>query len=84
MSQNLTPTHIFKLDSVNADSPVDAAAGSLENVAPKIPDVRAALKTMALTLLAYMVIRLDVAAKAGAGHREANRLMHKVHGTKRY
>ena len=69
---------------MNADSPVDAAAGSLENVAPKIPDVRTALKTMSLTLLAYMVIRLDVAAKAGAGHCEANQLIHKVRGTKQY
>ena len=30
----------------------------------------------------YVVIRLDVAAKTGAGHCNANRLMmHKVHGT---
>ena len=51
---------------MDADSPVDAAAGSLE-VSPKLHDVRAALKTMALKLLAYVVIRLDVAAKAGMG-----------------
>ena len=35
-------------------------------------------------LLLYVVIRLDVAAKAGVGRCEANRLMHKVHGTKVY
>ena len=52
----------------DADNPVDAAAGSLEVVSPKIPDVRAALKTTALILLAYVVIRLDATAKAGAGH----------------
>ena len=52
---------------MDADSPVVAAAGSLEDVSPKIPDVRAALKTMALNLLAYVVIRLDVSTKAGAG-----------------
>ena len=51
---------------MNADSPVDAAAGSLEDVSSKIPDVHAALKTMALNLLAYVVIQLDLAAKAGA------------------
>ena len=50
---------------MDADSPVDAAAGSLEDVFPKMPDVRAALKTIALNLLAYVMIRLDVAAKAG-------------------
>ena len=50
---------------MDADSPVDAAAGSLEDV---IPEVRAALKTMTVNILAYVVIRLDVAAKAGAGH----------------
>ena len=54
-----------------------AAAGSLEDVSSKIPDVRTVLKTiMALNLslltrvhnlLAYVVIRFDVAAKAGAG-----------------
>ena len=33
-------------------------------------------------LLAYVVIRLDVAAKAGTRRCLANRLMHKVHGTK--
>ena len=52
---------------MDADSPVDAAAGSLGDVSPKILDVRAALKTMALNLLAYVVTRLDVAVKAGAG-----------------
>ena len=52
---------------MGADSPVDAAEGSLEDVSPKISDVRAALGTMALNLSAYVVIRLDVAAKAGAG-----------------
>ena len=67
---------------MDADRSVDTAAGSLEDVSPKIPDVRAALKTMALNLLAYVVIRLDVAAKAGAGRCKANRLMHKVHGIK--
>ena len=51
---------------MDADSPLDAAAGSLKDVSPKIPDVRAARKTMALNILAYVVIRLDVAAKAGA------------------
>ena len=51
----------------DADSPVDAAARSFEDVSPKIPDVRAALKTMALNLLACVAIQLDVAAKAGAG-----------------
>ena len=51
---------------MEADSPVNAAAGSLDGVSPKISDVRAALKTMALNLLAYVMIRLDVAAKAGA------------------
>ena len=43
--------------SVDAVSPVDTAAGSLEDVSPKIPDVRAALKTVALNLLTYVVIR---------------------------
>ena len=52
---------------MGSDSPVDATAGSLEDVSPKILDVRAALKTMAFNLLAYVAIRLDVAAKAGAG-----------------
>ena len=33
-------------------------------------------------VLAYVVIRLDVAAKAGADCCQANRLMHKLHGTK--
>ena len=51
---------------MDTDSPVDTAADSLEDVSPKISDERAALKTMALALLAYVVIRLDVAAKAGA------------------
>ena len=51
---------------MDAVGPVDAAAGSLDDVSPKISDVRAALKTMVLTLLAYVVLRLDVAAKAGA------------------
>ena len=32
--------------------------------------------------MAYVVIRLDVAEKAGACSCQANRLMHKVHGTK--
>ena len=75
-----TRTAVLKLDSdslrqdsetwqsVDADSPVDAAAGSLEDVSLKILDVRAALKTMALNILAYyVVIRLDVVAKARAG-----------------
>ena len=53
---------------MDADSPVDAAAGSLEDVSPKISDVRAALKMMALNILAYVLVRLDVAAKAGTGH----------------
>ena len=44
---------------MDTDSPVDAAAGSLEDVSPKVP----ALKTMALNLLAYVVIRLGVAVK---------------------
>ena len=61
---------------------MDAAAYSLEDVSPKIPDVRATLKMMALNLLAHVVIRLGVAAKAGAGRCYANRLMHKVHETK--
>ena len=52
---------------MDADSPVEAAAGSLEDVSSKVPNVRGALKTMALKLLAYVVIRLDMAAKAGAG-----------------
>ena len=52
---------------MDADSSVDTAADSLEDVSSKIPNVRAALKTMALNLLAYVVIQLDVAAKAGAG-----------------
>ena len=52
---------------MNADSPVDAAAGSFEVVSPKIPDVRAVLKAMALNLLIYVIIRLDVATKTGAG-----------------
>ena len=52
---------------MDANSPVDTVAGSLEDVSPKTPDVRAGLKTMALNLLAYVVIRLDVAAKTGAG-----------------
>ena len=67
---------------MDAVSPVNAAAGSLEDVSPKIPDVRAGLKIMTLNLLMYVVIRLDVAAKAGADRYQANRLMHKVHGTK--
>ena len=49
---------------MDADSPVDATAGSLEDVSPKTPDVRAAPRPMALNLLAYVVIRFDVAAKA--------------------
>ena len=52
---------------MDANSPADAAADSLEDNSPRIPDVRAALITMALNLLAYVVIRLNVAAKAGAG-----------------
>ena len=48
---------------MDADIPVDVAAGSLEDVSPKILDGRAALKTIALDLLAYAVIRLGVAAK---------------------
>ena len=48
---------------MDADSSVDAAAGSLKDVSSKIPDVRAALKTTTLALLAYVVIRLDVAAR---------------------
>ena len=52
---------------MDADSPVDAAADSLKDISPKIPDVCSALKAMSLHLLAYVVIRLDVAAKAGAG-----------------
>ena len=52
---------------MDADSPVDAAAGSLEGVSPKIPDVDATLKMMALNLLVYMAIRLDMAAKTAAG-----------------
>ena len=67
---------------MDAGSPVDAAAGFLGDISSKIPDVCAALKTMALNLLARVVIRLDVAAKAGAGRCQANQLMHKVHGTK--
>ena len=67
---------------MHADSLVDAAAGSLEDVSQKVSDVRAALKTMALNLMAYVVIRLDVAAKAGAGRCEASRLVRKVHRTK--
>ena len=75
----MTPTHalqFLKLDSfVDIDSPLDAAAGSLEDVSPKIPDVRAALTTMAPNvslssrahnILACVVIRLDVATNAGA------------------
>ena len=45
---------------------MDPTADSHEDVSPQIPDVRAALKTMTLDLLAYVVIRLAVAAKAGA------------------
>ena len=67
---------------MDADSPVGAAAGSLEDVSLKIPDVRAALKTMYLNLLAYVVIRLDVAVQAGTGCCQASRMMHKMHGTK--
>ena len=52
---------------MDVDSLVDAAASSLEDVSPTIPDVQAALRMMGLNLLAYVVIRLDVAAKAGAG-----------------
>ena len=52
---------------MDADSPVDTAVDSLEDVSPNIPDVRAALKTIALNLMVYVVIPLDVAAKAGAG-----------------
>ena len=52
---------------MDADSPVDTAAGSLEDVSSKISGVRAALKSMALNLLAYVAIRLDVAVKAGPG-----------------
>ena len=51
---------------MDADSLVGAAAGSLEDVSPKIRDVRAALNTVVLNLLAHVLIRLDVAAKAGA------------------
>ena len=52
---------------MDAVGPVNAAAGPLAEVSPKISDVRAALKRMVLTLLlAYVVLRLDVAAKAGA------------------
>ena len=68
---------------MDADSPVDAAADSLEDVFPKIPDLHAALKAMALNLLASVVIRLDVGVKAGAGRCSADRMMHKVHGAKR-
>ena len=53
---------------MDTDSLVDAAAGSLGDVSPKIPDVRAALKTMYLKLLEYVVIRIDMAAKASTGH----------------
>ena len=49
------------------DSREDAGAGSLEDVPPTTPDMRAALKTIDPNLLAYVVIRLDVAAKAGVG-----------------
>ena len=52
---------------MDGDNPVDAAADSLGGVPPKIPDVRAVGKTMARNLLVYVVILLDVAAKAGAG-----------------
>ena len=52
---------------MDVDSTIVAAAGSLEDVSLNIPDVRAALETMALNLLAYVAIRLDVAAKAGEG-----------------
>ena len=49
------------------DAGLHTAAGSLKDVSSKIPDVRAALKTISLDLLVYVVIRLDVAAKAGPG-----------------
>ena len=52
---------------MDAVSPVDVAAGSFEDISPNIPDMRAALKKMAPNLMAYVVTRLDVAAKAGAG-----------------
>ena len=45
---------------MDADSPMDAATNFVEDVSPKFPDARAALKTTALNLLAYVVIRLDV------------------------
>ena len=77
--RNLTPIHVFKfpkLDSlIDADSPwmllqVPSKTSS------KIPGVRAALEMVALNLsllpraynlLAYVVIRLDVVTKSGAG-----------------
>ena len=39
---------------MDADSPVDAVADSLENISLEISGVRAALKMMALNLLAYV------------------------------
>lgn len=39
----------------------------LNDVFSKTPDVRAALKIMALNLLAFVTLRLGVIAKAGAG-----------------
>ena len=50
---------------MDADSLVDAAAGSLKDVSPNIPDARRA-EDEPHNLLVYVVIRLDVAAKAGA------------------
>ena len=70
LSQNLTSSHVFKIsqhDSPWMLNPEDAAAGSLEDVSPKTPDVHATLKTMALNVPSYVLIRLDVAAMAGAG-----------------
>ena len=81
LSQNLTPTQVFKIPKL--DNPwmltvpwmllqtffkiIKIVAGSLKDVSPNISDARNALKTTAPNLLAYVVIRLDVAAKAGAG-----------------
>ena len=50
---NLILTHVFIFPKL--DSPADAAAGSLEDVSPKIPDVRAALKANTLSLLTRLI-----------------------------
>ena len=62
--RNLTPSHVFRFPAL--DSPIDPDSPWMLLYVPSKPSPPITI-IEAHKLLAYVVIRLDVAAKAGAG-----------------